>query len=85
MRDDELDCIYQITSQDQDRVNLTTDGRMSWECNSSYTSDSDVEVEHWKNLLHQVMMLNCNMMIRSLRHMTTEARVLEIILRGGLN
>ena len=33
-------------AQDQDQVNLTTDGRISWERDSSYTSDSVKEVEH---------------------------------------
>ena len=33
--DNEMDCIYQITAQDQDRVNPTADGRISWERNSS--------------------------------------------------
>ena len=44
--DDELDCIYQITTRDQERVNPTADGRISWEHNSSCTLDSDEEVEH---------------------------------------
>ena len=43
--DDELDCIYQITVQDQDWVNPTTDERISWERDSSCTSDSDEEIE----------------------------------------
>jgi len=43
--DDELDSIYQITTQDQDWVNSTTDGRISWEHDSSCTSDSDEEIE----------------------------------------
>jgi len=39
--DDELDCIYQITKRDQDRVNPTTDRRISWDRDNSCTSDSD--------------------------------------------
>jgi len=74
VHDDDLDCIYQITAQDGDQVNPTADGRISWECDSSYTSDSDEEVEHWQNWLHKVTTLNCNMMIRSFRRVTTEAR-----------
>jgi len=72
--DDELDCIYQITARDQDRVNPTTNRRISWERDSSCTLDSNEEVEHWKNRLHEVTTLNFNMMIRSLRYVTTEAR-----------
>jgi len=43
--DDDLDCIYKITAGDQDCLNLTVDGSISWECGSSYTSYSDEEVE----------------------------------------
>lgn len=74
--DDELDCIYQIMVQGQDWVNPTADGRISWEPNSSCTSNSDEEVEHWQNQLHEVTTLNCNMIIRSLRCMMREAREL---------
>ena len=75
--DDDLDCIYRITTREQDWVNLTADGRISWERESSYTSNSDEEVERWQNRLHKVTMLNCNMMIRSLRCVTIEARELS--------
>ena len=59
-------------------MNPTANGRISWECDSSCTSnsDEDEEVEHWQNQLHKVTTLNCNMMIRSLHYMTTEAREL---------
>lgn len=69
--DDELDCIYQIMEHDQDWVNSTANGRISWECKSFYTSDSDEKIERWQNRLHEVTMMNCNMMIRSLCSMTT--------------
>ena len=80
--DDDLECIYKITIQDQYWVNPTADGRISWERESSYTSDSDEEVERWQNQLHEVTTLNCNMMIRSLRRMTTEER--ELLTYDGL-
>lgn len=47
--DDNLDCIYKITEQEKDWVNPTVDGRISWECESSYTSDLDGEIEQWQN------------------------------------
>jgi len=64
--DDNLNCIYKITAREQDWVNLTTDGRISWERDNSCTSDLDEEVEQWQNWLHEVTTLNFNMMIRSL-------------------
>ena len=63
-------------TQDQDRVNPTANGRISWERDSSCTSDLDEEVECWQNMLHELTMLNCNMMIRSLHCVMTEAREL---------
>ena len=44
--DDDLDQIYKITLRDQDWVNSTTDGRITCDRKSSYTSDSDEELEH---------------------------------------
>lgn len=61
--DRELDCIYQLTTWNGDRMNPTTDGRLSWDHDSSCTSDSDEEVERWKNRLHEVTTLNCNRMV----------------------
>ena len=44
--DDDLDCIYKIIERDQDWVNPTMDERITWDHKSSYTSDSDEEIEH---------------------------------------
>jgi len=33
--DDDLDCIYKITTQGENLVNPTTNGRISWESGSS--------------------------------------------------
>ena len=76
--DNELDCIYQIIMQDQDWVNPIADERISWECDSSYTLDSNEEIERWQNQLHEVTMVNYNMRIRSQRRMTTEVRILLV-------
>jgi len=43
--DDDLDCIYKITVREKDWVNLTADGRISWERESSCTLDSNEEIE----------------------------------------
>lgn len=42
--DNDLDCIYKISVWEQDWVNPTTNGRISWERKSSYTSDSKEEI-----------------------------------------
>lgn len=44
--DDELDQIYKITTWDQDWINLMAYGRISWDWESSCTSNSDEELEH---------------------------------------
>ena len=72
--DDDMDCIYKITTWEQDWVNPTTDGRISWEHESSCTSYSNEEIEWWQNQLHEVTMLHCNMMTRPLRCVTIEVR-----------
>ena len=59
-------------------MNLTANRRISWECDRSYTSDLDEEIERWQNQLHEVTMLNCNMMVRSLRRVMRETRELPI-------
>lgn len=63
-------------------MNPNADGRISWERESSCTSDSDEEVERWQNPLHEVTMLNCNMMGRSLHCVTIEVR--ELLKYDGL-
>jgi len=57
-------------------VNPTIYGRISWEHESSYTLHSEEKVERWQNHLHEVTTLNCNLMLRSLCCITTEAREL---------
>ena len=43
--DDDIDCIYNITTRDQDWVNSTVDGRITWDHESSSTLDFDEELE----------------------------------------
>lgn len=62
-------------------MNPTGDRRISWERDSSCTSDSDEEIERWQNRPHEVTTINCNMMVRSLRRVTIKAR--EIPIDGG--
>lgn len=76
--DDDLECIYKITTWEKDWVNPAADGRISWERESYCTSDSNEEIERWQNRLHEVTMINCNMMTRSLHCMATEVRDLPM-------
>ena len=53
-----------------------TDGRIVWDKDNSCTSDLDEELEHWENQLHEVSMLNCNMITKSLWCVSTKVRKL---------
>jgi len=74
--DDELDQIYKITMRDMDWINPMADGRIAWDWESSCTYESDEELEHWKNHLHELSTLRCNMMTKSLRCISLEVRKL---------
>lgn len=49
-----------------------TNGRIAWDQESSYTSDSNEELEHWQNHFHEVSTLLCNMMMKSLHYVSSE-------------
>lgn len=55
-------------------MNLTVDGHIDQDCESSCTSDSDEELEHWQNRLHEVSTLRCNMMTKSLHCVSSKVR-----------
>jgi len=55
--DDELDQIYKITTLDQVWINPRAYGRIAWDWESFFTSDSYEELEHWQNYLHEVSTL----------------------------
>lgn len=64
-------------------MNLIANERITWDHESSYTSDSDEELERWKNRLLEVTTLSCNMMTWSLRCLSSEVRNLPTY--DGLN
>lgn len=47
--DDDLDQMYKIIVRGKYWINPTADGRIVWDRDSSYTSDSNEELEHWEN------------------------------------
>ena len=64
-------------------MNPTADGRITWDHEGSYTSESDEELKRWYNRLHEVTTLSCNMMTRSLCCVSSEVRNLPTY--DGLN
>ena len=57
-------------------MNPKEDGCIAWDHKSSCTSDSDEELEHWQNRLHEVSTLCCNMMTKLLCYVSSEVRSL---------
>jgi len=53
-------------------VNLTVDRCITWNHESSYPLDSNKELDHWQSQVHEVSMLHCNMMTKSLSCVSTE-------------
>ena len=43
-----IDTIYQLTATQGDYVNPTDDRMLSWRCESSCMSDSEVGLKNWK-------------------------------------
>ncbi len=57
-------------------MNPIEDGCITWDHESSCTSNSDEELEYWQNRLHEVSMLCCNMMTKSLCCVSSKVRIL---------
>ena len=57
--EEDVDHIYKLTAQDKDWINPIAEGVLCWENDSECFSDSDGEIENWKNQLHDVSALRC--------------------------
>jgi len=53
-------------------VDLTSDDKLSWRSTSSCDSDSDQDLENWKNRLHELSMRHCAYMTKSLHWIETQ-------------
>ena len=61
-----MESLYQMTANHSDYINPTTEGNISWRCDSSCASDSDVGLENWQNRLYEVSARRCAFMTKSL-------------------
>lgn len=50
-----IDAVYKLTAAQVDYVNPTDDGMLSWCCESSCISNSEVGLENWQQCLHEVL------------------------------
>ena len=67
-----MESLYQMTANQSDYINPTTEGNISWRCDSSCASDLDVGLEKWQNRLYEVLAHRCAYMTKSLRWIGTE-------------
>ena len=59
---------------EDDYINPTTYGMISWRRISSYASDSDTGLENWKQCLHDISTRECERMMCALRWVGTKVR-----------
>jgi hypothetical protein len=64
---EEIDQLYRTTSRDEDYVNPTAYGVLSWRTITSYTTDSDIGLENWHQRLYEVSMRRCARIDRAVR------------------
>ena len=69
-----MEILYQMTANQSDYINLTIEGNISWWCDISCASDSDVGLENWQNRLYEVFARRCAFMTKSLWWIGTEVK-----------
>ena len=69
-----IDSLYQMTANQNDYINPTAEGNISWRCDSSCASDSDVGLENWQNRLYEVLARRCTYLTKSLRWIRAELK-----------
>ena len=68
----EIDDLYKMTTTQDDYINPTIDGTLSWRYTSSYTSNSKAGLENWKNRMHEISGRRCAHLTKSLPCIGTE-------------
>jgi len=63
---------YKLTASVEDYINPTSDGNLRWRGISSYASYSDEGLENWQQRLHEVSMIICARITKSLRWIGSE-------------
>ena len=66
-----MESLYQMTANQSGYINPTAEGNISWRCDSSCASDSDVGFENWQNRLYEVSARRCAFMTNSLQWIGT--------------
>ena len=77
-----MESLYQMTANQSDYINPTAEGNISWRCDSSCASDSEVGLENWQDRLYEVLARRCAFMTKSLRWIGAD--IIDILSFHGL-
>ena len=69
-----MESLYQMTANQSDYINPNAEGNISWRCDNSCASDSDVGLENQKNRLYEVSAHRCTFMTKSLQWIGIEIK-----------
>jgi hypothetical protein len=67
----EINQLYRTTGREEDYVNPTADGVISWRNITPCASDSNTELENWQKILHEVSTRRCTRIDRTVRWVGT--------------
>jgi hypothetical protein len=73
---EEINQLYRKNVRDEDYMNPTADGILSWPRINSCTTDSDTGLENWKHRIHKVSMRRCARIDHTIRWVGTNVREL---------
>jgi hypothetical protein len=79
----ELENIYKLTARQQDYINPTTDGNLSWRSDNACSSDSEEALENWQNKMYEVSARRCARLTREVHWIGTTVSNLPTF--DGLN
>ena len=67
----EIENIYKLTTRQQDYINPTTDGNLSWQSESACSSNSEEALENWQNKMYEVSTLRCAKLTKAVHQIDT--------------
>jgi hypothetical protein len=71
---EKIEQLYRTTTRDEDYVNPTVDGILSWRSITSCATDSYTGLEKWQQRLHEVSMRRCERIDCVVRWVGTKIR-----------
>jgi hypothetical protein len=68
-----------LTARQQDYINPTTDGNLSWRSDIACSSDSEEALENWENQMYEVSTRRCSILTREVRWIGTTVSKLPTV------